>query len=102
MAAETVDLTFLVQQQKLLLQELQALRQETRQVRAAFSNISEHFTRQERRLTDLREDVETMIKLEIGGAIANLETRFETNLAEQTNRLEAAIRRLEPSPPRSE
>ena len=70
MPPDTVRLDFLAHQQAQLLEELKGARAESREVRRSFSLISEHFSRQERRFGELREDLETMIKLEIGGAIA--------------------------------
>jgi predicted nucleic acid-binding Zn-ribbon protein len=92
---ETVNLEFLSRQQSQLLEEIRGLRQESRDVRKSFVGVSEHFSRQERRLTDLREDLESIIKLELGGAVANLETRIENylerRLDEHSQQIDAAL-----------
>lgn len=77
MPPDTISLDFLARQQAQLLEEVKATRAESREVRRSFSLISDHFSRQERRIAELRDDFETMIKLEVGGAIVNLETRLE-------------------------
>jgi predicted negative regulator of RcsB-dependent stress response len=77
MPTDTISLDFLARQQEQILEELRGVRAENRDIRRTFTLISEHFSRQERRLGELRDDLETMIKLELGGAIANLETRLE-------------------------
>ncbi|WP_108395632.1 hypothetical protein [Devosia submarina] len=77
---DSISLDFIARQQSQLLDELRLLRQESRDIRKAFTGISEHFSRQERRIGDLRDDLEGMIKLELGGAVANLETRLEIYL----------------------
>ncbi|WP_375452755.1 hypothetical protein [uncultured Devosia sp.] len=91
---ETVNLEFLGRQQTQLLDEIRALRQESRDIRKSFVGVSEHFSRQERRLGDFREDLESIVKVELGGAMANLETRLENyiehRLDEHTQRFEAA------------
>ena len=96
---ETVNLEFLSRQQAQLLEEVRGLRQESRDVRKSFVGVSEHFSRQERRLTDLREDLESIIKLELGGAVANLETRIENylerRLDEHNKHIDAALGNLD-------
>lgn len=96
--ADIISLEFLARQQAQLLEEMRGLRQETREIRKAFTGISEHFSRQERRIGDLRDDVEGMIKLELGGSIANFETRVETyidrRLGETDLKLDAILSAL--------
>lgn len=96
---ETISLEFLSRQQSLLLEELRAVRIESREIRRSFTLISEHFSRQEHRIVELRDDLETLVKLELGGAIANLETRLETALEGRLNvqegRLDSVGQKLE-------
>ena len=94
MATDSIDLTFLGRQQEKILAELNSLRQEGRQVRAGFTTVSDYMSRLnkriddlERRIIDMREDTEAMIKLEIGGAVANLETRLEERADQHFDRL---------------
>ncbi len=89
--SDTISIEFLARQQAQLLEEVRAARAESREVRRTFSVISDHFSRQERRIAELRDDVETMVKLEIGGAIANLETRLETYVEGRIGTLEARL-----------
>jgi septal ring factor EnvC (AmiA/AmiB activator) len=93
MATDSIDLTFLGRQQEKILSELNSLRQESRQVRAGFTTVSDYMSRLnkriddlERRIIDMREDTEAMIKLELGGAIANLETRLDERSDQQFDR----------------
>jgi len=81
---DTISLEFLARQQVVLLDEMKnfrdemtEMRREMRMIRQSFIGISEHFSRQERRVSELRDDVQTMIRMEVGGSIANLETRME-------------------------
>lgn len=90
MAEQTIDLTFLGQQNEKILAELGATRQDNRQIRAGFTSVSEYLSRLnkriddlERRIIDMREETEAMIKLEIGGSLAHLETRLEERMAVQ-------------------
>ena len=99
MPPDTVTLDFLSRQQAQLLEEIKGARAENREVRRTFTLISEHFSRQERRFTELRDDFESMIKLEVGGAIVNLETRlgndFEARLGAVERRIVAVEERQE-------
>ena len=95
MPPDTVSLEFLARQQAQLLDEAKATRAESREIRRSFSLISEHFSRQERRVSELRDDFETMIRLEIGGAIANLETRLETELDSRFGAVEGRLTAVE-------
>lgn len=94
MSVGEISLEFLSRQQQQLLSELSSLRQESRQVRAAFSTIADYVSRLnkriddlERRLIDMREETEAIIKLEIGGSIANLETRLSEHSDRHFDRL---------------
>ncbi|MGV8853737.1 MAG: hypothetical protein ACOH2L_03760 [Devosia sp.] len=99
MPPDTVSLDFLSRQQAQLLEEIKGARAENREVRRTFTLISEHFARQERRFNELRDDFESMIKLEVGGAIVNLETRlgneFEARLGAVERRIVAVEERQE-------
>ena len=96
---ETVDLEFLGRQQTQLLEEIRLLRQDSRDIRKSFVGVSEHFSRQGRRLSDWREDLESMVKVELGGSIANLETRMENylerRLDEHGQKLNVALTAIE-------
>lgn len=92
---DTVSIDFLARQQGLLLDELRAVRSENREMRRVFTLISEHFSRQERRIAELRDDFETMLKLEVGGAVVNLETRLEIYIDQRFAKLEQSQGNLE-------
>lgn len=92
MPPDTVSLDFLSRQQLQLLKEIKAPRAKGREVRRSFSPISDHFSRRERRIAALRQNFETMIKLQIGGAILNLQTKLEN---EFEIRLGAVKKRLD-------
>ena len=99
MPTDAISLDLLGRQQEAILKELALIREElksnrhdNRGIRQAFTGISEHFSRQERRLGELKYDLETMIKLEIGGANANSATGIENRLDKQTQALHQMIR----------
>ena len=99
MPPDAISLDFISRQYAQLLEEVKAARAENRELRRTFTLISEYFSRQERRFTELRDDVETMIKIEVGGAIANLETRlgneFEARIGKLEHRLSSVEERQE-------
>lgn len=95
MPPDTISLEFLARQQAQLLEEMKATRAESREIRRSFSLISDHFSRQERRIAELRDDFETMIRLEIGGAIVNLETRLENYVDGRIGDVEKRLGRVE-------
>jgi hypothetical protein len=95
MPTHTISLNFLARQQEQILEELRGVRAENRDIRRTFTLLSEHFSRQERRLGELRDDPETMIKLELGGSMANLESRLENHLASTLLPVEGRIESVE-------
>ena len=95
MPPDASSLDFISRQYTQLLEEVKAGRAENREVRRTFTLISDYFPRQERRFIELRDDVETMIKIEVGGAIANLETRLGNEFEARIGKLEVRLGSVE-------
>jgi hypothetical protein len=95
MATDTVDLNFLGKQQERILAKVAQLRSETRQIRITFGEIGVHFIRQERRFNDLRDDLITMLKMEMTGSPTNFETKMDNRfdaISDRFDRLETMLR----------
>ncbi|WP_377289032.1 hypothetical protein [Rhizobium sp. SG2393] len=88
MTTETISLEFLARQAKVQMDEMRLIRQEMAGLRNDMAGVLRLVTanyeltrRVERRETELRDDIELMIKMEIGGSFANVQTAMEQSLA---------------------
>ena len=86
---DTIDLKFLAKLCQQTLSEVRSLRSEVSDVRALVLQNVEYSRRVERRMTELGDDLELMLKAEISGRLANFETRIENTLAPLVSRVEA-------------
>lgn len=87
MTTETVSLDFLVKQAKLNMDEMRLLRKDVTDMMLLLNANYELTRRVERRHTELRDDLELMVKMELGGSIANIQTSIEHSLSH----IEAAV-----------
>jgi hypothetical protein len=78
------DLDFLLHQQRAILDELRAVREDYRALISTLPKMLERIRQQdsrfdeiERRIGVLNDDLVTNVKIEIGGAFAHMETRIE-------------------------
>lgn len=76
----TIDLQFLAKQVQTLIEETRHLRKEVSDVRTLTLQTYEFSRRVERRQSELRDDLEITIKMELGGGLANLQTKVEDSL----------------------
>ncbi|SIQ09755.1 hypothetical protein SAMN05880582_101717 [Rhizobium sp. RU20A] len=88
MTSETISLDFLARQAKAQLDDMRLLRQEMAGLRQEMAGMMRLMTanydlvrRVERRESELRDDIELMVKMELGGSLANIQTAIETSLA---------------------
>ena len=95
MAEETITLEFLARLCEQMLQEMRALRKEVAEIRTLTLQTIEYSRRIERRMTEQRDDLELMIKAELGGALAHMQTQMENHLQLEMDKLDARIRALE-------
>lgn len=103
MTSDNVDLNFLAKICQEALNEARATRQSVLDVhRTAVQNLElvrrierrlgegdQRMTQIGQRIDELKDDLHTMIKIELGGAIANLETRLDARFDRIEDRLEA-------------
>jgi hypothetical protein len=80
MADEVVTLEFLARLCQQTLQETRTLRKEVADVRTLSLQTVEYARRIERRVGEQRDDLELMIKAELGGSLANMQTQLENHL----------------------
>lgn len=99
MTDANVDIQFLARQGQKAIEEMRQLRREHADMMRLVSAGHDLTRRVERRQSELRDDLEVMIKMELGGALANTQTaidasmgRIEEVLAGLTNRVEALER----------
>ncbi|MGZ9083924.1 MAG: hypothetical protein ACXW3U_17830 [Rhodoplanes sp.] len=77
---ETVTLDLLARLCEQTLREARALRKQVADVRTLSLQSIEYARRIERRMGEQRDDLELMIKAELGGALANMQTQLENHL----------------------
>lgn len=87
MTTEAVSLDFLAKQAKIQMDELRLLRKEVMDMMRLLNATYELTRRVERRETELRDDIELMVKMELGGSLANIQTSIENSLS----RIEASV-----------
>jgi hypothetical protein len=80
MADENITLDFLARLGQQTLLEARALRKEVADVRTLSLQTIEYARRIERRMNEQRDDLELMIKAELGGSLANMQTQLENHL----------------------
>jgi chaperonin cofactor prefoldin len=81
--SEVVDLTALFTICERTLDETRAMRRELRDVREFAIRGVDYTRRLERRIEELKDDLEVLIKGEIGGRLAHLQTELENDIAHQ-------------------
>lgn len=74
MSDEAVDLPFLARQSQWTLEERRQLRKDFTEMMRLVVSGHDLTRRVERRQTELRDDLELMIKMELGEALANVQT----------------------------
>jgi NTP pyrophosphatase (non-canonical NTP hydrolase) len=80
---DNIDLNFIARQLSKLFEEMGELRRQVRQVQESQVGVMRAISHLDTRIADNKADLESMVKVEIGGAIANLETRQETSFNPQ-------------------
>jgi hypothetical protein len=87
MTTDTISLDFLAQQSRLQIEELRQVRKDLADMMRQLNGTYDLTRRVERRETELRDDIELMVKMELGGALANMQTSIDHALS----RIEASI-----------
>ena len=89
---ETVDLALLAKLAEQTLAEVCQLRKEVADVRTLALQSTEFTPRMERRVNELKDDLELMLKSELMGQLTNVESRIEASidgLSERGSAIEA-------------
>lgn len=81
MTTEAISLDFLAKQAKIQMDELRLLRKDVADMMRLVTGTYDLTRRVERRETELRDDIELMIKMELGGSLANIQTSIENSLS---------------------
>ncbi|TPP10385.1 hypothetical protein [Rhizobium glycinendophyticum] len=87
MTTDDIRLGFLAQQSKLQMEELRQVRKDLADIMRLLNGTYDLARRIERRETELRDDIELMVKMELGGSLANMQTTMDNALS----RSEASI-----------
>ena len=87
MTSETLSLEYLARQAKSNMDEMRLIRKDLTEMMRLLTANYDLTRRNERRQAELRDDLELMIKMELGGSLANIQTSIENSLG----RVETAI-----------
>lgn len=85
--ANQVSLDFIAKQAKLNMDELRHIRKDMADMMRLVTATYELTRRVERRQSELRDDIELVVKMELGGSLANIQTSIENSLS----RIEDAV-----------
>lgn len=94
MSDEDVDLQCLARQSQRTLEEMRQLRKDFNEMMRLVVSGHDLTRRVERRQTELRDDLELMIKMELGGALANVQTSIEHSLRRMEHSIEEVTDRV--------
>lgn len=81
MTTDDIRLGFLAQQSKLQMQELRQVRKDLADIKRLLNGTYDLARGIERRETELRDDIELMVKMELGGSLANMQTTMDNALS---------------------
>jgi uncharacterized protein YoxC len=81
MTTESLSLESLVKQAKLNMYEMRQVRKDLADMMRLVNATYELTRRIERRHNELRDDIELMVKMELGGSLANIQTSIESSLS---------------------
>lgn len=81
MTTDNLSLDFLAKQSKLQIEEVRLLRKDMGDMMRLLNATYDLTRRVERRENELRDDIELMVKIELGGSLANMQTTIETSLS---------------------
>ncbi|MFN3635656.1 MAG: hypothetical protein ACK4UZ_07970 [Rhizobium rhizophilum] len=81
MTTDNIGLDFLAKQSKLQIEELRQIRKDMADMMRLLNASYDLTRRVERRETELRDDIELMIKMELGGSLANIQTTIDASLS---------------------
>ncbi len=95
MSTETVSLELLAKQAKLNMDELRTLRRDLSDMMRLLNANYELTGRIERREGELRDDLELMVKMELGGSLANIQTAIEGSLSRIEDKVGDVAQRVE-------
>jgi hypothetical protein len=94
MSNSTVDLEFLARQTQKTLDETRTLKKEVADIRTLTLQTIEYGRRVERRLSEMRDDLELIIKTEFGGGFAHMQTTLENSIFQLAERVGSIAERV--------
>ncbi|MGF9692056.1 hypothetical protein AAIH46_04505 [Rhizobium sp. 0TCS1.26] len=95
MTTENISLEFLAKQSKLQIDEVRLARQDLADMMRLLTATYDLTRRIERRETELRDDIELMVKMELGGSLANMQRIIENSLSRVEHSVGDVAQRVE-------
>lgn len=99
MAADTVDLTFIGRTLEAIQREQRETRAELADIRRLALGIVDQVGRSDRRMSDLKDELELMIRAELMGRLAHFESKTTDAVIRAIDLLEERVERLERNAP---
>ena len=99
MSPDTIDLTFIGRTLENIQREQRDIRKELGDIRQLALGIVDQGNRTDRRIVDLKDELELMIKAELMGRLAHFETRTVDSVVRAIDVLDEGVRRLEQASP---
>ncbi len=96
MSEDGIDLKFIGHQLERLLEEQRTIRREIGDMRSITLALLDQSRRAERRIGEVRDDLELLIKAELGGRLAHMETRLETRVDQSLEQLAERLHKHTP------
>jgi Mg2+ and Co2+ transporter CorA len=95
MNTDNISLEFLAKQSKLQMDEMRLMRKDLGDMMRLLNATYDLTRRVERRETELRDDIELMVKMALGGTLANMQTVLENSLSRIEDSVRTILQRVE-------
>lgn len=95
MTTESISLDFLAMQAKSNMDEMRLIRKDLLDMMRLVNANYELTRRVERRQSEMRDDLELTVKMELGGSLANIQTSIEASLARIEENVDHITKRVD-------
>ncbi|MGF9565479.1 hypothetical protein [Neorhizobium sp. JUb45] len=94
MSQDVIDLNFIAKLLQRTNEEVRALRKDVADIRTLTLQTYDFSRRLERREVELKDDLEVMVKMELTGALAHLQSKLEGTLGRIEDKLDGVVDRV--------
>lgn len=94
MSHDVIDLNFIARLLQRTNEEVRALRKDVADIRTLTLQTYDFSRRLERREIELKDDLEVMVKMELTGALAHLQSKLEGTLGRIEDKMDGVVDRV--------